>query len=175
MNEEVKHWNEFEKEFHDESDRAVVVLAAAKLDEYLRIVISKRLISTTKSSQEDDLLGSNRPISTFSSRIELAYRIGLIDSKTSRTLNLIRRLRNDFAHGPPGMSLNLSPGADRIREMFGDFDDLFQEVNDDISLRSDSRGKFEFVVFALITFLDGLVDEIEELKNISSISDVNLS
>jgi hypothetical protein len=57
------------------------------------------------------------PLSTFSSRIKAAYRLGLIDLEITRALDLIRRLRNDFAHKVQASTLTVSPHKDRVMEL----------------------------------------------------------
>lgn len=50
-------------------------------------------------NKEDDLLeGKYAPISTFSSRINLTYRLGLIGPNIRSDLDYIRDIRNKFAH-----------------------------------------------------------------------------
>lgn len=53
------------------------------------------LASETK---EDQLFKSEKLLGTFSSKIIFCYRLGIIDSKIMHALELIRRIRNDFAH-----------------------------------------------------------------------------
>jgi len=100
------------KEFEKESDRAVVVLGAAKLDNLLYQLLAARLIPC--SSGDDELLDGDRPLSTFSSRINIAYRLGLITHNFAKALHLVRKLRNDFAHEYSGISIAAGPQRDRI-------------------------------------------------------------
>ncbi len=44
------------------------------------------------------------PLSTFSAKIELCYAMGFISKKLYRSLTLVRKLRNDFAHEKHGVS-----------------------------------------------------------------------
>ena len=81
---------------HTESDRAVVLITAAYLDDALAGLIRSALID--EPALVDELLGVDRPLGTFSARIKLAYCLGLISRATLRDLELIRRIRNDFAH-----------------------------------------------------------------------------
>jgi DNA-binding MltR family transcriptional regulator len=84
-------------QFKDESDKASVVLVVAVMDEYLRIIIKARLVKITE--YEDPLIdGKYAPIGNFSSRIDCAYRLGLISEKLCRDLHTIRQIRNDFSH-----------------------------------------------------------------------------
>jgi len=92
------HWlSFFVQEFEKESDRAAVILTAAMLDEALRELVESFLIPC--SASDDPLFdGANAPIGTFSSRIECAYRFGLITATFAKSLHIVRKIRNTFAH-----------------------------------------------------------------------------
>ena len=79
----------FAEEFGGETDRAAVILGAAKLDILLYHLIQKTLLPNTSSN--DELLDGDAPISTFSSRINLAFRLGLIDPELTRALHLVKK------------------------------------------------------------------------------------
>src|ERR1041384_5909756 len=86
----------FMRDFLKESDRAAVILGAAKIDALLCAMIESALRPVT--SGEDDLLEGDAPLSTFSARIRVAYRLGLIDADFAKLLHVLRKLRNSFAH-----------------------------------------------------------------------------
>lgn len=111
------HWNEvFQREFKDESDRASVILAAAMLDAALEAVLKAFLMPT--SAADDSLFeGGNAPLGTFSSRIELCYRLGLLDACHARNFHLVRKLRNDFAHNITGCTFADSSVIGRLAEL----------------------------------------------------------
>jgi DNA-binding MltR family transcriptional regulator len=93
------------EDFDNETDRGVVIVAAAMLDELLRKQLVERLVAI--DSSDDDLLdGANAPLGTFSSRTKMAYRVGLISAKFARDLDRIRKIRNDFAHHIRGASFD---------------------------------------------------------------------
>jgi len=102
----------FAGEFKNESDRAAVVLAAAKLDYFLRATLESFLLPC--STGDDELLDADRPLSTFSSRINIAARLGLIAPDLAGALHLVRRIRNSFAHEHSGVSLAAGPHRDRL-------------------------------------------------------------
>jgi hypothetical protein len=110
----------FAREFAKESDRAAVILAAAKLDFTLLQLLQRLLLPSPTGS--DELLDGDGPLSTFSSRINLAHRLGLISAQFSRSLHLVRRIRNSFAHEPSGLTLETGAHADRVRELALGFD-----------------------------------------------------
>lgn len=107
------------EEFRDEHDRAAVILGAARLDLALRHLLSALLLPA--SSGTDELLDTERPLSSFSSRINAAYRLGLIDRQFARALHLVRKIRNDFAHEAVGASLDSGAHRDRVRELAAPF------------------------------------------------------
>lgn len=90
----------FLEQLQKESPRAAVIIAGAYLDEQLRQIIICSFVN--KSSIADDLVGTekkiDRPLSSFSSRIKLAYCLGLINKQVYDDLEIIRRIRNRFAH-----------------------------------------------------------------------------
>lgn len=119
MKEPDKHqladFEEFVGQFRAESDRAAVILGAAKLDYLLFQLVDRALVPNY--SKDDDLLDDNRPLSSFSARISLAYRLGMIDASFAKALHLVRKIRNEFAHKIPNTRLDIAPHRDRIREL----------------------------------------------------------
>lgn len=87
----------FEVSIASESARAKVILSCCYLDNLLtQLLISCLAPSITK---EDPLFdGPNAPLSTFSSKIELAFRMGMISDENRTSLHLVRKIRNQFAH-----------------------------------------------------------------------------
>lgn len=108
-------FKKFVEEFKSESDRAAVILGAAKLDALLYQILDRYLLPSLSSS--DELLEGDSPLSTFSSRINSCYRLGLISAEFAKALHLIRRIRNSFAHELSGCSLEHGPHADRLKSL----------------------------------------------------------
>lgn len=102
-------------EFRDETDRAAVVLGAAKLDLQLYQIIEQALLPAPTG--HDELLDGDAPLSTFSSRINLVARLGIIAADLARALHLIRKIRNAFAHELSGVSLSSGAHSDRVRQL----------------------------------------------------------
>ena len=100
-----------------ESDRGAVLIAAALLDSALEDVLKKKLVVTPE--KEDALFdGAYAPLRSFSAKIELAFRLGLIMRKTRQMLHLVRKLRNEFAHSPDGVTTHDDSVRARLRAMF---------------------------------------------------------
>jgi len=111
-------WDAFDKfvsEFKNESDRAAVVLGAAKLDTVLGQILDRYLLPTVGGA--DELLEGDAPLSTFSARINICHRLGLITADFAKALHAVRRIRNAFAHELSGCSLDSGPQADRLKSL----------------------------------------------------------
>lgn len=79
-----------------ESPRGRVLVAASFLDNLLHETLRSFLI---EGKPQDQLLsGFNAPIGSFSAKIALAAALGLISDSERDECDLIRRIRNKFAH-----------------------------------------------------------------------------
>ena len=80
----------------DESERASVILAAAHLDSDLETLLKHLLIPHPGGT--DPMFEGDRMLGTFSAKISIALRLGAISNDYEHALQLVRRIRNDFAH-----------------------------------------------------------------------------
>lgn len=100
-----------------ESPRAKIILYAAQIDEYLMSLLKKLLIKhRSKQEKEDELFRVYGPLSDFSARIAVAYRLGVISRDDADAFDLIRKLRNDCAHNIYEFSLDASPTREHITQ-----------------------------------------------------------
>ena len=95
--ESTKCWRNFLNELGGSNERVSIIVAVAEMDSRLTSVLRASLLPVGKNDDDDSLFGSDRPLSSFSARIHLAYRLGLIDDSFARALHLIRKMRNEFA------------------------------------------------------------------------------
>jgi hypothetical protein len=77
---------------HD--DRSAAMVAGAYLED--------RLTSTIQTYAENRL----RPRATFREKIETAHRIGIFDENTTKVLDTIREIRNEFGHSLAYLTFN---------------------------------------------------------------------
>ena len=112
-----------------ESERSAVVLGAARLDVALEQLLKVSMQHHPGGS--DNLFDPDRPLGSFSAKISLAYRLGIIDSRIEHALQMIRRIRNDFAHSIESASLSESRHSNRLRELVRDAktDELWGNVH----------------------------------------------
>lgn len=106
------------EEFDKETDRGAALLVAAYLDHLLEKLLSSVMIDDEK--QVEILLRTpTSPLGTFSSRVRATYCLGLITKDEFIDLNIIRDIRNDFAHELVGLSFDNQSVADRSRNLLG--------------------------------------------------------
>src|SRR5690349_18522305 len=84
---QVRKVNAFRKALTSESDRGCALFAAAYLDVSLSDLLYVSFIES--KNIETDLFKGTAPLSSFSSRIKLAFYMGLISKATRRDLDVI--------------------------------------------------------------------------------------
>ncbi len=87
------------------------MLAAAWIDDSIQDVIRSRFIDNKKAT--DELLTGDAPLATFSARIKLLYCMGIITDAEKQDLNIIRAIRNLFAHQRGRVSFQTREVKDR--------------------------------------------------------------
>lgn len=78
------------------SERALVVVGGALLDESVRRTLEERLIN--KPDVVKHLLDPDRPLGAFKPKVDLLYLLGGVDEPTRMAMNGIAAIRNFFAH-----------------------------------------------------------------------------
>lgn len=108
--------NHFEviESYKKESDRSAAILASSFLEEILEETIQSFFI---EDQAVDTLFKGYSPLATFSSKIALAYALGLITKEMKQDLDTIRKIRNHFAHNWQDVSFNTSPVSDFCRSL----------------------------------------------------------
>lgn len=162
---DIEEFIKFVDEFKGESDRAVVILGAAKLDLLLCQILQQYMAPSTGS--KDELLDGDSPLGTFSAKILIANRLGLIDNEFTRALQLIRKIRNSFAHEISGCTLDSGSHRDRVKELVAQL----KHKNAFIFLRGkkfggkdEPSGNFRTVLALLVVRLEMLLNRIETVN-----------
>jgi hypothetical protein len=106
---------DFRTAITSESDRGAALMAGAFLETEIGKLLEARLVQDAKAIK--GMLGQLRPLGSFSARIETSYLVGLIGPVCRRDLNLIRAIRNDFAHDHKLVSFQDQPVSSRCREL----------------------------------------------------------
>jgi DNA-binding MltR family transcriptional regulator len=91
----------------------IVIATAAILDNQLERAL-KRAMRPLSNNMYERLFDSFRPLSSFSSKIVMAYALGIISADLYEELEKIRQIRNQFAHSSGVLHL----GSPEIESMF---------------------------------------------------------
>jgi DNA-binding MltR family transcriptional regulator len=111
------YWNNvLKQEFEKETDRGAAIFATSLFDAALRNLLIGYFVANT-NSKDEIFDGPNAPLSTLSSKIIMSYRLGILSDRYVRDLNLIRKIRNEFAHNIQGCDFNHSGILSRIQEL----------------------------------------------------------
>ncbi|RKH61461.1 MltR family transcriptional regulator [Corallococcus llansteffanensis] len=104
-----------QKSVEAETDRGCVLVIAAYIDEELEKILRAFFVDDVKIA--DELLGTDKPLGTFSSRSKACFALGLITRETYNAIGLLRKTRNEFAHLKEEASLASPPIVNRIKEL----------------------------------------------------------
>jgi mannitol operon repressor len=92
------------EELKSETDRAAALLSAAYIDHLLAKLLETMVVVDGSGIRDNLFNGSSAPLATFSSRILVSFAFGLISEEEKIEINLIRKIRNKFAHQLMGLS-----------------------------------------------------------------------
>jgi mannitol operon repressor len=101
---DIQYFSEFLAEFQKESDRGGALVGAALLDARLERLLLSHLVKGKGS--EELVSGGNAPLGSFSARINVCLALGLITPPEQHELNLVRKIRNEFAHREHGITFD---------------------------------------------------------------------
>jgi DNA-binding MltR family transcriptional regulator len=151
--------NLLRQEFEKETDRGAVILAASLFEINLESLLKTFLVPDI--SRSDDLFeGATAPLSNFSSKILMSYRLGLISKNFARDLNLVRRIRNEFAHNIHGCSFDHSSVKSRVNELAKSSNITTKAPTVRKGMSTGTRGDFlicaSWMLWSLSTEIDGL-------------------
>lgn len=114
---DFSHSLAMEQEFYLGSDRAAVILQAANIERILESLLQTKMRQPLSSDLRDRMFDGNGPLSAFSHRIMLGFALNLYGPVYRHDLDLIRELRNGFAHVRLPMTLTTPEVAGMCRHL----------------------------------------------------------
>lgn len=99
----------------EESERIAVIMGVAQVDITLEKLLKALLQPNPGGS--DNLFDPEQSLSTFAVKISAALRFGVIDVDFEHALQMLRRIRNDFAHSTQPVHLTDSAQRSRLKEI----------------------------------------------------------
>ncbi|MCJ7543386.1 MAG: hypothetical protein MUP47_02280 [Phycisphaerae bacterium] len=101
----------------EQKARPLIIVGASKVDHLLLEVVRHFLLpKIAKAKDQDELLEGDAPLATFSARIKMCRRLGLIDETLYLTLEHLRALRNLGAHALL-FDVTKSPAREHLAEV----------------------------------------------------------
>lgn len=86
------------QEIAEHTDASYAMVTASRLEDWLTVAIKSKLRSNMSSNFESRIFRNYGPLSTFSSRIDIGYALGLYETDLHNDLRAIKDIRNEFAH-----------------------------------------------------------------------------
>lgn len=129
-----------------ESDRGCVIFGTALLSESLEELLRASFRRGPEDAKLiDSLFEGYAPLSTFSAKLQLAYALGILPRHLREKIELVRRIRNEFAHESGPLSFDDSRCADRLKLLFGLMleDRSFEKMLDSQEEPRSSDGKIK--------------------------------
>jgi DNA-binding MltR family transcriptional regulator len=103
--------------FTKQTDRGSALLAAAWIDDALEVCL--KAVFRPDKEIADKVLQAEGPLGSFSSCIKIAYLLGIIPSSLLSDLEVIRGIRNDFAHMRQVVRFTDQSMKDRCKSLTG--------------------------------------------------------
>ena len=102
----------------EERGRGAVLVGVARVDAALEHLL--QAVMAQAPARGDGLFLPDRPLGSLGAKVALASRLGLIDGPVERALNVLRKLRNAFAHSAESASLGDAAHRSRLAEVYAD-------------------------------------------------------
>jgi DNA-binding MltR family transcriptional regulator len=79
-------------------DRAIVIIVATVLEQALEVALMTRFVELDHDAERAVFVNESAPLNSLAAKITMAFALGIIGRKSRSDLNIIRELRNTFAH-----------------------------------------------------------------------------
>lgn len=141
---DLNDYQTFVTEYHGESDRSAIVMAGSFVEHYLATYIRHFMVS----DEEVERLFEFGPLSSFAARINIAHGFGLISNEHRHDLNIIKDIRNRFAHSPRLISLQKDEVRKEIRKL-----SMWTTLNGDRHMSSAEKDERHIFLFSVGMFV----------------------
>jgi len=141
---------EFFLSLQTESSRALAIVVFSYIDDKLRALMLSHFNPGIAGGAES-LFDGFGPLSTASSRIKVAGGLWWLSPMTYRHLELLRRIRNEFAHNPFLATFDESPVRDLLAQFSPVEEEPWRLMADDLIAHGTATRRQLFHVRAVLT------------------------
>jgi len=149
----INEFNDFRMSLLSESDRGSVLMAAAFIEDKITQLVETYMVQN-KTIQKKIFAG-NGALATFSSKIDIAFLLGLIPKNIYDDLGILRKLRNDFAHNAKSITFQTDYIKDRCNAL---------QVVSKVALRDDTRAYFLRSMTTILTCINMKMDTFKQCQ-----------
>ncbi len=115
----------------NESRRGAVLIGTAKVEDHINQLLEHILPKDSKKYR-DRLINYPGPISTLASKMELLFAFRFIDEKLYKSLQALKKIRNDAAHISDKFGIEEIKGSLKaVLEFESHFDDIIEKIATD--------------------------------------------
>lgn len=136
------------EELQKGTDRAVAILGALYAHDAINSLLLTHMVRRDEPTIKD-LTRRDGTLYSFGSATMLAYALGLIDEKTRERLDIIRKVRNAFAHAMRPISFGTTSIADACRTLdyrpTGPLAEALRYPADSVHMTKAERARYEFL------------------------------
>jgi DNA-binding MltR family transcriptional regulator len=108
-----EEWPEAGDDIRNVHDRAAAIILGAHVEMYLQ----RLLLAHLPNAKPEIFLPPSGPLTDFYAKNHLAFAMGIIPKAILKDLEVVRRVRNAFAHAPAPMRFSDPPIRDECRKM----------------------------------------------------------
>jgi DNA-binding MltR family transcriptional regulator len=130
-------------ELQGESDRGLALVGAAVIDDKLRQILAAFFCDAEATK---NLLGRERPLSTFAARADACLALGLIEKIEHHEITIIRKVRNEFGHARHGTSFK----TPLVQDLVASLEIKMPEVP---GAKYTTRSRFSFAAIQIVVRL----------------------
>ncbi len=156
----------------EERGRGAVLVGVARVDAALEHLL--QAVMTRAPTKGDGLFLPDRPLGSLGAKVALASRLGLIDGSVERALNVLRKLRNAFAHSAESASLTDPAHGDRLAPIYAEArsNPLWGPLETVLNIQAPSdRGPLEpplrdyiLLITILVAFLEATTQQAQPFR-----------
>jgi hypothetical protein len=137
----AEEFKDFLAELSGSGHRAAALVAGAMLETDLTKVLKAQFAHLTES-EINDLFGSSGPLYSFSNKIKFAYALRLISSQFRDDLDVLREIRNAFAHSQRPLNFEIQEIGAMCRRLKSMDIEKGYDLNDLDKVNVDNRTRY---------------------------------
>jgi hypothetical protein len=134
-------WHEIDRQSH----RASAVLGGAMVEDALRFALQAHFVFLSKTDTEK-LFDYPAPLASFDAKIRVGHAIGLYGTIVRNDLNVIRRVRNGFAHAKKPISFDTPQVAKEMEKIryLAQIPNQLKVYMDQLAIHHDSASRTSY-------------------------------